>query len=153
MPITTDDLLPYSDTVLPQEAYAYQHKVSSLLYTTIIIWLDVTYIVAKLLELLQNLSLCHSVTTDYTITYLNRIKNLAIEYSDTANHSQVFTCANDAAFADDTTTRHSTEDYLFQLFSEAIDWHSTKQKTVMTFSTETELLTLIHATKKTLWWK
>ena len=62
-------------------------------------------------------------------------------------------CASDAAFADDTVTRRSTEGYLFQLFGGAVDWRSTKQHTVTTSSTEAELLALTHATKEALWWK
>ena len=76
---------------------------------------------AKLSESLQNLLLRHSVIADYAIAYLNGMKNLTIEYSDTANHSQVFTYASDAAFMDDTSTRYSTKGYLFQLFDGVID--------------------------------
>jgi hypothetical protein len=35
-------------------------------------------------------------------------------------------CVSDAAFADDLTTKYSTEGYLFKLFNEFIDWRSTK---------------------------
>jgi len=41
---------------------------------------------------------------------------------------------------------------LFKLFGGPIDWHSTKQKTVTTSSTEAELLALSHAAKETIWW-
>jgi hypothetical protein len=34
-----------------------------------------------------------------------------------------------------------------------IDWHSAKQKTVTTSSTEAELLALTYATKETIWWR
>jgi hypothetical protein len=64
-----------------------------------------------------------------------------------------FSCASDAAFADDRATRRSTGGYLFQLFGGPIDWHSTKQKTVTTSSTEAELLALTYATKETIWWQ
>ena len=62
-------------------------------------------------------------------------------------------CASDAAFADDLATRYSTEGYLFKLFNGPIDQRSTKQKTVITSSTETELLALSHTTKNIIWWK
>jgi hypothetical protein len=90
---------------------------------------------------------------DRAISYLYGTKTLAIEYSAACNGDQVFTCASDAAYADDSTTRRSTEGYLFQLFRGAIDWRSTKQKTVTTSSTEAELLALTHASKEMLWWK
>ena len=63
---------------------------------------------------------------------------------------QVFTCSSDAAFADDSATRHSIEGYLFQLFGGPIDWKSMKQKTVTTSSTEAKLLTFSHAAKEVL---
>jgi len=77
---------------------------------------------------------------------------MAIEFS-ASDTRQVFTCASDAAFADDPVTRYSTEGYLFKLFGGPIDWRSTKQKTVTTSSTEAELLALSHAAKEVLWWK
>jgi len=76
-----------------------------------------------------------------------------MEYSGTTDSQEVFVCASVAAFADDPETRRSTEGYLFQLFGGAIDWKSTKQKTVSTSSTEAELLALSHAAKEVLWWK
>ena len=82
------------------------------------------------------------------------MKFYAIEFSaDIIDDQQIFACASDTAFADDPATRKSTEGYLFQLFGGSIDWHSTKQKTVTTFSTEAELLSLTHAMKEALWWK
>src|SRR2546423_10713427 len=45
------------------------------------------------------------------------------------NSQQVFVGASDAAFADDTATRRSTEGYLFKLFGGAIDWHRSEEHT------------------------
>ena len=60
----------------------------------------------------------------------------------------MFTYTSDAAFADDVATCCSTKGYLFQLFGRAVDWHSTKQKTVTTSSTEAKLLALTNITKE-----
>ena len=64
----------------------------------------------------------------------------------------VFAAASDAAYADDPTTRRSTEGFLFQLFGGAIDWQSKKQATVTTSTTEAELLALSHVSAWLLWW-
>jgi hypothetical protein len=152
-PMTTEELVPYDGKSSPQDIYAYQRKVGSLLYATTITRPDTARAAAKLSEFLQNPSPHHHRAVDRALTYLNGTKTLAIEYSASTNSQQVFACASDAAFADDPTTRQSTEGYLFQLFGGAIDWRSTKQKTVTTSSTEAELLALTHATKETLWWK
>jgi antitoxin component of MazEF toxin-antitoxin module len=76
---------------------------------------------------------------------------MAIEFS--ASSLKIVTCASDAAFADISVTRYSTEGYLFKLFGGPVDWKSTKQRTVTTSSTEAELLALSHAAKEVLWWK
>ena len=76
-----------------------------------------------------------------------------MKYSRAINAQDIFICASDAAYADDTAMQQSTEGYLFQLFSRPINWRSTKQKTITMSTTEAELLTLSHASKETLWWK
>ena len=63
----------------------------------------------------------------------------------------MFFCASDAAFADDPQTCRSTGGYLHKLFGGPIDWHSGKQKTVTTYSTEAELLALSRTAKETIW--
>ena len=83
----TNNLLPYRDTTSLQEVYIYQHKVGSLLYIITIIWPDAPYITAKLSELLWNLLSYYSTAIDHAIIYLYGMKNLAIKYSNTANHS------------------------------------------------------------------
>ena len=90
------------------------------------------------------------------MAYLRDTKNLAIEFSSSAAQEtdvQVFECSGDAAFADEKATRRSTEGYLFKLYGGAIDWKSTKQKCVMTSTTEAELHALTQAAKETYWWK
>jgi hypothetical protein len=104
-------------------------------------------------EFLQNLSSKHLAALDQVISYLHRTKSYAVQYASETNNQQVFLCASDAAFANDRATRRSTGGYLFQLFGGPIDWHSTKQKTVTTSSTEAELLALIYAIKETIYWR
>jgi len=152
-PMTTEDLLSYDGQAKPQEIYAYQRKVGSLLYATTISRPDATRTASKLSEFLQNPSPSHHDAVDRAITYLYGTRTYAVEYSGEINAQNVFICASDAAYADDTATRRSTEGYLFQLFGGPIDWRSTKQKTVTTSTTEAELLALSHASKETLWWK
>jgi len=66
---------------------------------------------------------------------------------------KIFICSADAAFADDTLTRRSSDGYLFQLYGGPIDWRAAKQKTVTTSSTEAELLSLSFAAKEVMWWR
>ena len=153
IPMLTEELIPYDGKASLQEILAYQQKVGSLLYAATITRPDVARTASKLSEFLQNPSPRHLGAVDQAIAYLNDTKTLAIEYSALTNSQQAFVCASDAAFADDPDTRRSTEGYLFKLFGGPIDWHSTKQKTVTTSSTEAELLALTYASKETTWWK
>jgi hypothetical protein len=151
IPMHTEELVPYEGTATPQEIY--QQKVGSLQYAATITRPDMARTTSKLSEFLQNPSPQHQGAVNQALAYLQKTKTLAIEYSAETNNQQVFVCASDAAFADDTATRRSTEGYLFKLFGGAIDWHSTKQKTVTASSTEAELRALAHAAKETFWWK
>ena len=96
----------------------------------------------------------HLAATDQTISYLYGTWTYAIEYSAPmpGDGQQIFFCASDAAYADDPETRKSTGGFLYKLFGGPADWHSTKQKTVTTSSTEAELLALSYASKETIWW-
>src|SRR5438034_11286539 len=109
---------------------------------------DLAKTVLKLSEFLQNPSPCHHAAADQVISYLYRMKSLAIEFSADIDEADIFACASDATFADDKETRHSSEDYLFKLFDDIIEWHATKQQAVTTSSTKAELLAVTQAVKK-----
>jgi hypothetical protein len=72
---------------------------------------------------------------------------LGIQYGGGDGCTRAFSCASDAAYADDPETRRSTEGYVFHPFGGPIDWKPSKQKTVTTSSTEAEILALSHAAK------
>jgi hypothetical protein len=151
-PLATEELIPNTEQAAAQEIYLYQRKVGSLLYATTITRPDAARAASKLSEFFSNPPPRHQEAVDLAISYLNGTHTMAIEFS-ASDSRQVFTCASDAAFADDPVTRYSTEGYLFKLFGGPIDWRSTKQKTVTTSSTEAELLALLHTAKEVLWWK
>ena len=67
------------------------------------------------------------------------------------NH--IFIRASNAVFSNDLVTRKSTEGYLFTLFRGLINWQSIKQKLVTKLSIEVELLALLHAATKSIWWQ
>jgi hypothetical protein len=65
------------------------------------------------------------------------------------DNARVFEVASDASFADDISTRRSTQGYVMTLFRGPIAWQSVKQKIVTTSTTEAELLSLSHAARET----
>jgi hypothetical protein len=153
--LPTEELVPHDGTATDQQIYLYQQRIGSINFAAVITRPDIARTASKLAEFLKNPSPKHIAAADQTISYLNGTKTLAIQYSGMQDDSlnKVFLCASDAAFADDKTTRKSTEGYLSSLYGGPIDWHSTKQKTVTTSSTEAELLALSHAAKEVIWLK
>ncbi len=99
---------------------------------------------------LCNLSPIHLAAADQTISYLYRTRTYAIEYSAPVSGQQIFLCISDTVYADDPETYKSTEGFLYTLFGGLADWHSMKQKTVTTSSTEAELLALLYTSKETI---
>ena len=152
IPMDTKELQPYKEKASPEAIHLYQQKVSSILYAAIITRPDAAKTASKLSEFMQNPSPRHHAAADQAITYLYGTKNLAIEFS-AGDDEKVFIGASDAAYADDSLTRRSSEGYLFHLFGGAVDWHATKQKTVTTSTTKAELLALSHVAKEIYWWK
>jgi hypothetical protein len=154
-PLPPDELLPYDGQATAQEIHAYQQRIGSINFAAVITRSDTAFSASKLATFLCNPSPTHLAAADQTISYLYGTKTYAIEYSapTPGDEQRIFFCASDAAFADDRQTRKSTGGFLYKLFGGPVDWHSTKQKTVTTSSTEAELLALTYATKETIWWR
>jgi hypothetical protein len=114
---------------------------------------DIAHAASKLAQFLKNLTSAHLSASNRIIAYLYGTHSLAIEYTGHTDCTlQIFKCSSDAAFADDVETRHSSDGFLFRLYSGPIDWRASKQKTVTTSSTEAELLSLSTAARETIWW-
>ena len=71
-------------------------------------------------------------TKNYTIKFNTQIESLRI----------IFCPSNDVFYTDNPDTRHSIQRYVFIFYKGSIDWKATKQCTVMTSTTEVELLAL-----------
>jgi len=169
-PLPSEPLVPYESTATPQEIHAFQQRVGSLNFATTVTRPDAAKASSILAEFMHNPSPKHMDAADHALLYLYGTKSLAIEFStekttmeaiikelpapdldrDDPDHFQT---SSDAAFADDTKTRRSSEGYLFKLFGGPIDWRASKQRTVTTSTTEAELLALSSAAKEAIWWK
>ena len=151
-PLPTEDLVPYDGQSTKQQTYAFQSRVGSVIYPSVLARPDSAFAGQKLSEFLVNPGPKHLDAADHAIAYLNGSRTMAIEYND-LSYDPLFLCASDAAFADNIETRRSTEGYYFQLFGGPIDWRSTKQKTVTTSTTEAELYALSHTAGQLYWWQ
>jgi hypothetical protein len=134
-----------------QRVYAFQQRMRSLNFAAIISRSDIAFVTAKLAQFLKNSNSNHVVIANRMIAYLNDTRNFVIEFS--RKFSEIFLCASDAAFADDELIKKSSNDYLFKLYDDSIDWRAVKQTTMTTSSIETKLLILSRIAKKAIWWR
>jgi hypothetical protein len=88
-------------------------------------------------------------STGYTVTSATP----KIITDTTFNHElePIFFGASDASFADDPTTRTSSDGYLFKLFGMPIDWNTTKQRSVTKSTTEAKQYALSRAASELIW--
>jgi hypothetical protein len=120
-------------------------------FAAIIFRFDIIFATAKLAQFLKKSNSNYVMIANRVIVYLNDTKNFVIEFLE--KFSEIFLCASDAAFADDELIRKSSNDYLFKLYDDLIDWRAIKQITMITFNIETKLLILSRIAKKTIWWR
>ena len=150
-PLPLQELVPNDGEATESQINHYQQRVGSINFTAVMSRPDVAFAVSKLAQFLTNPSPEHSSVADRVISYLYCTKTLAIEFT-VNKEMEILVCWSDAAFADDTETRRSSDGYLFKLYAGAIDWRAAKQRTVTTSSTEAELLSLSGAARETIWW-
>jgi hypothetical protein len=77
-----------------------------------------------------------------------KTKYLALEFDSTTLEDQVFLTYSNAAFADNKSTRYSSNRYAIKLFGGILHFKATKQKTMTTTSTKAELLALTLTAKE-----
>ena len=80
-----------------------------------------------------------------------KTKYLALEFDNTILKDQVFLTYSDIAFADNKSTRYSSNGYAIKLFGGMLHFKATKQKTITTASTKAELLALTLIAKEYMW--
>jgi len=69
---------------------------------------------------------------------------------DGRSEAQLFICASDASFADNSVDRKSSQGYIMKLFGGPIVWRANMQDTVTTSSTEAEWLALSQTAKEAI---
>jgi len=139
----TIKLLPYDGRAGPHQVVAYQQRTGSTTYSTTISRPDTAWITKELATFNQNPSPDHREATERLLRYLYGSRYLALQFGGTdiefIDGEPIFRATSNASFADDVTTRRSTQGFLFQLLGGTIDWKSTKQDSVSTSTTEAEL--------------
>ena len=117
-----EDHVKNTNTAINQEIFAYQQRVKSINYATIIIRPDVIYAAFKLTEFFINSFQTHINATDRILFYLIHTKNLTIKFDARVTDFQfIFIVSSDVFYADDSVTKYNSHEYGFKLFNEIID--------------------------------
>ncbi|KAI1001090.1 hypothetical protein K3495_g7114 [Podosphaera aphanis] len=110
----------------PQLVYEYQSKVGSIGHAAMFTRPDVAKSYSLLAESLSNPTQEDLQSANRCIQYLYTTRHQAILYQGINGSARIFGGASDAAFADDSKTRKSSEAYLFRLFGGPIAWAAKK---------------------------
>jgi hypothetical protein len=170
-PMTDTKLELYTGTVDEALKKRYQQLVGSMAYISVFTRPDISLTHSVLSRYLTSPGEQHLLAAIHAWRFLIRTRNLALKASaltaDNNGYSipgpapeadnpldpePIFFGASDASFADDPSTRASSDGYLFKLFGMPIDWKATKQQSVTKSTTEAELYALSRAASELLWW-
>ena len=88
----------------------------------------------------------------HCLHYIVGTKYLALEFDGNKRGADLFTCASDASFADDISTRYSSYGNALTLFGGPVFYKACIGRTVTTSSTEAELLALCITAKVFIEW-
>ncbi|KAG7150913.1 Retrovirus-related Pol polyprotein transposon TNT 1-94 like [Verticillium longisporum] len=150
-PSTRGHLTPLSSDPAPapkdyeasaESIHLYQRKIGSINYAATTARPDVAKAASRLAESLLRPTEIHHLAADHCLRYLYRTRTLSPSYGGSGDYSPSLYCASDASFGDDPITRFSSQGYTTMLFGGPIDWKATKQRSVVTSSTEAELVAL-----------
>ena len=117
-----ENYIKNTKTIIKQKIYAYQQRIESINYATVITRSDVAYAVFKLSEFLINSSKKHLHAADRIFFYLIAIKFFLIRFNAKISDSQsIFFVSSDASYADNFQIRYNFQNYEFKLFVDLVD--------------------------------
>ena len=153
------NLTPELPSVLPtlltsSEKSTYREMIGSLLYLSTMMRLDITYTISTLSQYLDSPHSTHLEAVKQIFRYLINTKHLQLVLggsclTDTNTTSGILGFL-DADWASQLHC-HSISRFAFFIGVGAISWSAKKQPIITLSSTESEYITLTHATKDILW--
>ncbi|KAJ6163950.1 hypothetical protein N7470_002622 [Penicillium chermesinum] len=155
--------LPSGEILMPSDKEAtasqikeIQQKIGSIQYPANQTRPDIAIHASKLAQFAANPSQRHLESVDRVMSYLYQTRFHAIEYSPRNDTDSIlnssFVIAADASFADNHDTK-SSYGYICKVYGGAVDWKSSKQRSVSTSTTEAEFRALLEVGKILIWWK
>jgi hypothetical protein len=157
-PLPIAELVPSEDSTSEANTKLYGQIVGSIGYIANATRPDVSKAHSKLAEFLINPSHMHMQAAYHVIAYLQATKQLSLYYNASEDDSAAFDepsnfyGSSDASFADNRSTRKSSQGYVFFLFGGPVDWKATIQRCVTKSTTEAELVAASAATTELIWW-
>lgn len=143
-------LTKYDENATADQFQSYQRKVGSLLYASGVTRPDISRAVGYLSEFKKNPGPQHNEAAHHCFYYLYDTKDFCNDDNGSSSILPLLDCSADAAFGN-TSDRRSVQGFVFKLFNGPIHWNSSKQATITTSPTGTELLSLSNATKELIW--
>jgi hypothetical protein len=152
-PMALEELLRSTTQASKKSIDQYQQKVGSILFAAMSTRPDIAFAVARLARHNLNPNEVHHRAADRVIQYLYATRSYAIRLGSgnglqSETPAEIFLCASDASFADNSEDRKSSQGYVMRLYGGSIAWRASKQATVTTSSTEAELLAASEAAKE-----
>jgi hypothetical protein len=110
-PLPTFELIKHTGQASPEQIKLYQEIVGLILYTAIIIRVDVAHAVSVLSRFLTNPSEQHFHTARQTLRYLFATSEITLQYGQ-SSEIQILLIASDTSYSDNRNTRRSSQGYV-----------------------------------------
>jgi hypothetical protein len=170
-PMANTQLKSYTGVIDKALKKRYQQLVGSMAYISVFMRPDISLTHSILSRFLTSPGEQHLLAAVHAWLFLIRTRSLALKASaltsdnnaysitgltpnvdNSLDPKPIFFGASDASCADDSSTRASSDGYLFKLFGMPIDWKATKQQSVAKSTTKAELYALSRAASEIIWW-
>lgn len=126
----------------------YQEAVGSLMYTSLGTHPDITYAVQTISQFSKSPGQAHWEAVKQIFCYLKGTKDFWLLYGGADQKDLKGYADADGSMAED---RHTISGYAFLIHGGAVSWAAKRQEIVSLSTTESEYVTVMHASKEALW--
>ena len=121
----------------------YQKRIESLMYVMMTIRSNIAYAVGKLNQYCQNSIIRHRTILNRIFRYLRETIDLILLFDNSINSI----CYADVFYGDDVGDKKSTYENTLLIGNAAVTWASKKQRTIVSFITEAEYVSMCQTSK------
>ena len=128
--------------------HEYQQLIGGIMFLNIATRPDLAFAISKLSQWSSDPCIRHRNAVGHALRYLNGTADMALVFRRNGCKPEYY---SDAAFADNVADRRTTAGFVARYADAACVWHSRKQNTVATSTTEAEYMALSEGCKSALW--